>query len=81
MDLTILQMRSKVPKMPMTSRTNPTILLHPSSGKMVLHKKFSAHPELLERLLDMYPLPLIEGSIDMREGGTDIQGPMTWEND
>ena len=40
----------------------------PGKIRTLIKKKFEAHPELLERLLDTYPLPLIEGS-----GGSPIQ--------
>ena len=42
----------------------------------LMEKKYHEHPELLERLIETAPLPLIEASKDMRWGGG---GPLSFE--
>ena len=41
----------------------------PNKLEELFAQKMGEHPELLERLLDTYPLPLVEGTLDKRWGG------------
>ena len=41
----------------------------PDRMDQMTEDKFDQHPELLERLIDTYPLELIEASIDEKWGG------------